>query len=230
MKRIAVLQSNYIPWKGYFDIINSVDEFVIYDKAQYTRRDWRNRNIIKSRYGPMWLTIPVKSKGKFTQAVCETEVDGESWAEIHFKKICHNYGSSLYFNKYRDIFRDLYLTVQKLKLLSQINKQFINVINATLGIKTKISDCSDYEYGGNKTEKLICICKEAGAEEYITGPNARTYLDTLKFEASGIRIDWMDYSGYPEYNQLHPPFNHNVSIIDLIFNEGPEAKSFMKSF
>lgn len=229
-KKIAILQSDYIPWKGYFDIINSVDEFIIYDEAQYTRRDWRNRNLIKTRNGLRWLTIPIKSKGRFSQKICETEIHGKSWAEQHYKTICHNYGAALHFGEYVGIFREVYQAGTKKQLLSEVNRQFIEVINNILGIKTKISYSSDYIYSGNRGEKILSICQQARAAEYITGPAARSYIDTRKFEESGIGIHWMDYSGYSEYRQLYPPFIHNVSIIDLVFNEGPGAKSYLKSF
>jgi hypothetical protein len=230
MKRIAILQSNYIPWKGYFDIINSVDEFVIYDDAQYTKRDWRNRNLIKTRNGLLWLTIPVKTKGRFNQNIYETEISGTNWTDKHFESIIYNYGSALYFENYKEMFLKAYRDSKSFRYLSEVNRLFIELINSILGIKTILSDSSDYIFHGNSNEKIIEICNQAGAEEYMTGSAAREYLDSGLLESSGIKTIWADYSGYPEYEQLYPPFQHNVSIIDLIFNKGEYANSYMKSF
>ena len=108
MKKVAILQSNYIPWKGYFDIINMVDEFILYDDMQYTRRDWRNRNQIKTVDGVKWLTIPVESKGKFFQKINETKVSSSKWAQEHWKAICLNYAKAPYFKTYEPLFADIY--------------------------------------------------------------------------------------------------------------------------
>src|SRR5687768_17987150 len=96
-KRIAIVQSNYIPWKGYFDLINSVDEFILFDSAQYTRRDWRNRNLVKTSAGPTWLTIPVATKGKFDQRICDTVVSERNWPQQHWKTIAHWYAKATHF-------------------------------------------------------------------------------------------------------------------------------------
>lgn len=230
VKRIAILQSNYIPWKGYFDIINSVDEFVIYDEAQYTRRDWRNRNLIKTRNGLIWLTIPVKTKSRFSQKICDTEINGNSWCDKHFDSIRHNYTNTKYFKEFAEIIMNAYHESKSLKYLSDVNKLFLDIILSILNIKTKISCSSEFNYSGNSTEKIISICRQAGASEYLTGQAAKSYLDEERVRKSGIRLLWMDYSGYPEYEQLYPPFEHRVSILDLIFNMGTEARNFMKSF
>ena len=230
MKRIAILQSDYIPWKGYFDIINSVDEFIIYDDVQYTRRDWRNRNLIKTRTGLLWLTIPVSTKGRYDQKISEAVVNGRNWADKHFDSICHNYRSAPYFKEYEGLFRDGYQKAKDCHLLSQINMVFLCLVNSILGIKTNIHSSSEFIVGGEKNERLIEICKQAGATEYLSGPAAKEYLDISLFKKNGIRVLWADYSGYPEYKQLYPPFDHNVSIVDLIFNTGANARSFMKSF
>jgi hypothetical protein len=230
LKKIAILQSNYIPWKGYFDIINSVDEFVIYDEVQYTKRDWRNRNLIKTPDGLRWLSIPVIVKGLFRQRICDTLIANESWAPRHFTSIYHNYCDTEYFGKYEELFRQAYKVARKLKFLSEVNKLYLELIMSILGISTKLVYSSDYKNSGNKSEKILDICRQTGAEEYLTGESARIYLDEKLFIQSGVIICWMDYTGYPEYHQLFPPFEHNVSIIDLIFNCGDEAKKYLKSF
>lgn len=230
MKRIAILQSNYIPWKGYFDIINSVDEFVIYDDVQFTRRDWRNRNIIKTKNGLKWLTIPVEVKGRYKQTIKETKVADKRWANKHWKTIKHNYSASPFFSNYCLKVEDSFTHAEDKDFLSDINLLFIKLINSMLGIDTVLSTSSDYHTSGDKTDRLISICRQAGANRYLTGPSAIEYIDQQRFEKKGIAVEWANYSDYPEYNQLYGPFEHYVSIIDLLFNTGKDAKFYLKSF
>jgi hypothetical protein len=229
-KKVAIVQSNYIPWKGYFDLINLVDEFILYDDVQYTRRDWRNRNKIKTPRGLRWLTVPVRTKGRYYQKVRETEVSDPGWGGRHWQSIVHNYSKAEYFDTYRDLFEELYLG-QNERFLSQINYRFLTAICQILGIRTKLSWSMDYDVAEeDKTERLVGLCKQAGATEYLSGPAAKAYMEEDLFKDEGIELRYMDYSGYPEYNQLFPPFKHSVSIIDLIFNEGPDAPRYMRSF
>jgi hypothetical protein len=230
MKKIAILQSNYIPWKGYFDIINSVDEFVIYDTAQYTRRDWRNRNIIKSCQGLKWLTIPVIVKGKYKQKINETRIANNNWAVKHLKTITHYYSATPYFSKYKTLLGETYTTAGKMVSLSEVNMLFIKLFNSLLGINTKITLSTDYLMDGTKTEKIISVCKQSGSMHYLSGPSAKGYIDEKLFIKEGIKLSWADYLDYPEYDQLNPPFEHRVSMLDLILNKGDKATNFMKSF
>lgn len=229
MKKVAILQSNYIPWKGYFDLINSVNEFVVYDDTQYTRRDWRNRNKIKTADGIKWLTIPVEAKGKYFQKINETIVSDKTWAKTHWRTISQSYSKAKFFQDYKNIFEDFYMNVQE-DHLSLINFRLIQLVSSILGIKTKITWSSSYELIEGQTEKLLSICQQSGANVYLSGPLAKGYFDETLAEKMGIKVEWMDYSGYPEYKQLYPPFEHGVTILDLIFNEGPNATTFMKSF
>lgn len=229
-KKIAILQSNYIPWKGYFDIINSVDEFVFYDDVQYTRRDWRNRNKIMTAKGLQWITIPVQVKGKYLQNIDETKIVNKKWATKHWSTLCHNYKKYRYFSEYEKYFEDLYNVCSSEIFLSRVNYIFIKAINDLLGIKTVLTWSSAYCAHGNPSEKLLDICKKANATTYLSGPAAKNYLDLSQFNKENIKVEWMDYSGYPEYKQMYTPFEHGVTILDLLFNEGPNAKMYMKSF
>src|SRR5258706_6885733 len=175
-KKVAILQSNYIPWKGYFDLINSVDEFILYDDMQYTRRDWRNRNTIKSQHGLIWLTIPVQAKGKYLQKIKDTMVRDNKWARDHWQSIIHSYSKAKYFSDYSDRIAELYLNHED-TFLSRINYRFIMAICRILNIDTTISWSMDYELIGDKTERLVALCKQAGATHYLSGPLARAYLD-----------------------------------------------------
>jgi len=228
-KRVAAVQSNYIPWRGYFDLINSVDEFILYDDMQYTIRDWRNRNIIKTVNGPLWLTIPVEVKGKYFQQIKDTVASDPGWSKKHWASITHSYSKAKCFLAHKQMFADLY-TASDERLLSQINHRFIVAICDFLGIKTTISWSMDYALAGDRTEKLVGLCKQAGATHYLSGPAAKSYMVEELFTREGISVSYMDYSGYPEYRQLYPPFESQVSILDLIFNEGPDARNYMKSF
>ena len=138
MRKVAIVQSNYIPWEGYFDLINSVDEFILFDDMQYTKRDWRNRNKIKTSQGLIWLTIPVQVKGKYFQAINDTEISDQTWNQVHWKSILNNYVNANYFSDYKEIFEDLYLNCNE-QFLSQINYRFLTRICDILGIKTQIS-------------------------------------------------------------------------------------------
>jgi hypothetical protein len=226
-KKILILQSNYIPWKGYFDLINSVDEFIIYDHVQYTKNDWRNRNKIKTPNGAQWLAIPVNHST--SMRIKDVKVVNNLWRKKHWNTLTGNYAKAKYFKEYKDRFELLYLKGAE-KYLSQINYIFLNEINEILNIKTTISWSWDYNLDGNKNEIIISLCKQTNADEYLSGPAAKDYIDENIFQENNIKITWMDYNNYPIYDQLYPPFEHGVSILDLIFNEGPNANKFMKSF
>jgi hypothetical protein len=224
---VAILQSNYIPWKGYFDLIARVDEFVLYDDVQYTRRDWRNRNRIKTAQGLMWLTIPVVVGGRYLQRIRDVEVSDSSWAEKHWRTIVHHYAAAPAASDYRSALEELYRTAPR-KWLTEINEHFLVGICGLLNIPTRFRRSSELDLAGDRSERLASICRQLGASRYVSGPAARAYLDPAPFQATGIQVDWADYSGYPEYRQLHPPFDHHVSIVDLLMNEGRNAGKFLK--
>lgn len=227
MKRVAILQSNYIPWKGYFDLMNRVDLFLVFDQVQYTKNDWRNRNRIKTQAGTQWLTIPVFHG--LDQKINETRVSTQSWRARHWKSLVQNYGSSAHFKTYKERFRALYLD-QDTELLSEINFSFMTEIATCLGIGTHLAWACDQGVPAGRTQRLVNLCLQAGATDYLSGPSATAYLEEDLFRKAGISVSYMEYTGYPEYSQLHPPFEHAVTILDLLFNEGPRSTHFMKSF
>ncbi|MEG1052866.1 MAG: WbqC family protein, partial [Janthinobacterium sp.] len=227
MKKIAILQSNYIPWKGYFDMIAAVDEFILYDDMQYTRRDWRNRNQIKTPQGVQWLTIPVQVKGKYHQTIRETEIVGTDWVQAHWKALAQNYRRAPHFAAVAAWLEPLYLARPN-NYLSPLNRRFIEAICTYLGIGTVISDSSDYTLIDGKSERLADLCRQAGGTHYLSGPAARDYIDDAVFDDAGIDLAWFDYAGYPEYAQLGGAFVHGVTILDLLFNCGKEAPRYMR--
>lgn len=226
-KRVAILQSNYIPWRGYFDIINSVDEFIVFDEMQYTRRDWRNRNKIKTPQGAQWLTIPVLVKNKYFQTIRETKIDGGAWAQAHWKSIQQNYSKAPYFGEYKKYFEEIYLNLNSEKL-SDVNMKFLAAICQILEIKTTIKQDVDYGVIEGKSERLLDLCQKSGATVYLSGPSAKDYLDTELFNNAGIGVEWFSYESYGSYAQLYPPFDPFVSAIDMIFNLGPDAKVVLR--
>lgn len=228
-RKIAILQSNYIPWKGYFDLINSADEFVLYDDMQYTKNDWRNRNKVITRQGVQWLTIPVRVKS-LTQKICDTKVSNHQWWKKHWKTISQSYSKAPYFKQYADLFESLYQSAGEMEMLSDINSIFIYGILRELGGNTIIKKSSDFDLLTGKSERLLGICEDVGASTYISGPAAQDYIDINLFQEAGISIEWMDYSSYPEYSQVFGGFYHGVSILDLLFNTGKKATAYMKSF
>lgn len=226
-KKIAILQSNYIPWKGYFDMIASVDEFVLYDDMQYTRRDWRNRNLIKTPEGVQWITVPVRVKGKYDQKIRETKLDGTGEISSHWKILAQNYRRAPHFNEIASWLEPLYFN-EPYTHLSQLNRRFIQAICDYLGINTVISNSWDYSLIGDKTERLVDLCTQAGGTEYISGPAAKGYIEEKVFNDQGLKLTWLNYSGYPVYPQRWGEFAHNVTILDLLFNCGENAPHYMK--
>ncbi len=226
-KKVAILQSNYIPWKGYFDMIAAVDEFIIYDDMQYTKRDWRNRNQIKTPQGVQWLTIPVQVKGKYFQSIRDTEVNGFEWAEQHWNKLELNYRKAPYYDEVSSWLKPLYFS-QQYSHITHINLAFIKAICNYLSITTTITHSWDYALNEGKTERLADLCTQAAATGYVSGPAAKDYIDESVFTDKCISLSWFDYTGYSEYSQLWGEFAHGVSILDLLFNCGKDSHRYMK--
>jgi len=227
MSRCAINQSNYIPWKGYFDLIGTVDHFIIYDSRQFTKNDWRNRNKIKTHNGPQWLSIPVKVP-TLHMPIDEAQIADPKWAKKHWASISQSYSRCEFFDAYKGFFEKFYDTVDE-TLLTRINESLIRGICEMLDIKTHIHRDTDFTLEGDRVMRLINLCKQLKADTYLSGPRAKDYMDEQLFLEHGIKVEWMDYSGYPEYTQRFEPFEHAVSVLDLLFNEGPNARNFMKS-
>ncbi len=225
MKTVVVLQSNYIPWKGYFDLIHEADLFIFYDDLQYTKNDWRNRNKLKTSKGTEWLTIPVGTNA--SRLICEVELKDTTWQLKHWKTIQQRYSKCPYFDHYRRFFEDIYLG-RKWTYLSELNQHLIRSIsNELLGLKTEFQDSRQYQLLGKKLDRLLELVGKSGAERYISGPAAKDYIDDSRFKKANIELIWKDYVGYPEYPQLYPPFEHGVSILDLLFNTGTNASYYI---
>jgi hypothetical protein len=224
--RIAIIQSCYIPWRGFFDLIGRCDEYVVYDRAQFVKRHWHNRNRIKTAAGCEWLTIPVISKGRYDQPIDAVEVS-ESWADKHWRAVELSYRRAQHFEAYAGTVRGWYERVAKERLLTEINLIFFVEIAKFLGIATRIVRDTVYPASGVKSERLLAIVSAAGADQYLSGPSAKAYLDEALFAEAGVSVEWMSYQGYRDYPQLYGEFEPAVSILDLIFNVGPEAPRYV---
>ena len=222
-KTVLITQSNYLPWKGYFHAIDKADEFIVLDEVQYTRRDWRNRNQVKTANGLQWLTIPVQVKGKYDQSIREVRVADQSWRRKHWRTLVSSYSRAPCFDAVSAGFETFYREHQQ-ETLSEINRYLIEHVCGLLGIDTRITQSSDYAHGDGRTGRLLDLCRQSGASVYLSGPAAKAYLDVERFNAEGIDVQWMDYSGYPPYPQLHGDFEHHVSIVDTLFHLGEDAR------
>lgn len=221
MTTVAVLQSNYIPWKGYFDIVHDADLFVFYDDLQFTKNDWRNRNRIKTAQGVRWLSIPVGTNAH--RLICDVRMEEDGWQRSHWDSLRQQYARAPYFKRYQSLLEDLYLG-RRWTRLSELNQHFIRLIaTEVLGVTTQFRDSREFELRGAKLDRLLDLIAQTGATRYVSGPAARDYIVPKRLAALGVELVWKDYSGYPEYPQPHPPFEHGVSILDLLFNAGPLA-------
>lgn len=225
-KRVGIIQSSYIPWRGYFDFINSVDVFVIYDDVQYSKGSWRNRNQLKTANGLIWLTVPVKYQ--LGIAIDQTEIATltKSWRESHQTLLKQHLGTAPFFQDAIDIWQAGVAGTPT--TISQLNIQLIQMICDYLGIKTPLVRSRDYALTGAKTERLIQLLQHLNATTYLSGPAAQDYLDETLFQAHGIGLEYKTYNYLP-YPQLWGDFVGTVTILDLIANTGPDAKHWLSS-
>ncbi|MDB0016198.1 WbqC family protein [Alphaproteobacteria bacterium] len=226
MKKIAITQSNFIPWRGYFKLIDKVDEFVIFDSAQYTRRDWRNRNKIKTNAGSHWLTVPIQNKGNYLTPINEMRVDGTSWKRKHLQTIQTYYKLSPFFDEVYSLLEASYDEAGN-DTLSVFNIDLINRISNYFGIDTKISLDNKLPLLDDKNMRLIEWCKILDADVYFSGKKAQDYIDLDKFENNNLKVKWFDYGDTATYKQLWGEFIPNLSVIDLMFNVGKKARAIL---
>jgi hypothetical protein len=224
--RVGIIQSCYIPWRGYFDFIKSVDLFIIFDDIQYTLRDWRNRNRIKTRSGLKWLTVPVIHISR-DQLIENTVIDyTQTWQRSHRNQFQDNYRHAPFNADAMTIFESAYNA--KDDTISRLNVRFIKIINEYLDIKTPMKMSSEFKVTGSKTSRLINLLSAVGAKTYLSGPSADDYLDKESFRYAGIRLEYKSYDYLP-YSQQWGVFAGNVSVLDLIANCGPESYKFIHS-
>ena len=226
--RIGIIQSCYVPWRGFFDFIDSVDLFVIFDDVRYPMgRSWRNRNQVKTAKGPKWITVPVVSEtrhGPIDRVVIADDVG--PWREEHLRSLHESLHASAFYHDALDIWeegvsaRDNYL--------SALNVRLIRLICDYLKINTPIAFARDFKATGAKTDRLIELCRKTGATCYLSGPTAKGYIDERSFLDAGIALEYKTYV-YPAYPQPGGAFMGSVSVLDLIANCGPDSRKFLKS-
>jgi WbqC-like protein family len=231
-KTLVILQSNYLPWKGYFDLMAAADEFIIYDEVQFTKNDWRNRNRIILNGKPHWLTIPVKTSGTLGQAIELTEVSVQNWSRIHLETIQQAYRRAAFYKVIFPVLEAAYAEVTQKERLSIINELFLKTLAGQLGIEVSLLRSSSIpRTKTDPTERLIEILTARKATHYISGPAAKAYLDQSHFEKAGIRLSFANYAGYPSYDQASDHFEHGVSVVDLLMRCGPTAsRQHLKAF
>lgn len=224
----VILQPSYIPWRGFFDLIHDADVFVFYDDVQYDKHGWRNRNRIKTAQGSQWLTIPVNAKGNVSEGTLlkDTRISWtQDWSKKHLGSIRQSYGKAPFFKDFFPLVESFYAS--RRELLVDLTIESTIALARALGIEhTRFVRSSELGVDGGKTERLVRIMQHVGATRYISGPSARDYIDPDVFAQGGVRLEYKVY-GYPEYEQLHPPYDPQVTILDLLFMKGPEAPAFI---
>jgi hypothetical protein len=226
--KCVILQPSYIPWRGYFHQIQKADVFVFYDDVQYDNHGWRNRNRVKGPNGAQWLTIPVNHKGSLTDHTLIKDVricSKTKWNSKHLRTLRQLYGKTPYFGTYLPLLEPFYQGPPS--LLSDFTIDLTVTLARELGVRdTRFCRSSELGVGGRKTERLVGIVKKVGANHYISGPSAKSYLEEEKLAAEGITLEYMVYD-YPPYPQLYPPFDPQVSVLDLLFMTGPRAPAYI---
>lgn len=228
MKRVAIVQSSYIPWRGAFAMIARADAFVFLDSVQFTRRDWRTRNRIETAQGPLWLTIPVKQKGNYLSPIDAMEIAEPGWATKHLRSIEGAYRRGAGFSSAIEAVRAAYEGVAEQPMLSGVNQHLTRALCAIMGITTPFLRDVDLLprerlEALDPTQRLVQLAAATGATHYISGPSAQAYLDEGAFAARGMVVEWMSYAGLPEYPQLWGAFEPAVSILDPLLTLGAEA-------
>jgi len=227
MMKVAIMQPTYLPWSGYFGLMNYVDIFVILDDVQFAKRSWQQRNQIKTNQGPKWLTLPIISKGLREQKINQTEIDcASNFHQSHRKAIEHNYSKSTFFDStYPEL---MPLINNQQKLLTELTIPIISLIKQYLEIRTKLVFSSQLSCSGKKADLLANICKKVDASLYISPPGSRDYLDSsTAFINNEIPIKYYTFE-HPFYRQLHGEFTPYMSVIDMIFNIGKDSISLIK--
>ena len=224
MTNVMIRQPGYMPNLGFFKKIQSCDIFVFLDDVQFVKDRFDNRNRIKSSDGITWITVPL-ARPVFGKKMNEVLISYETdWQNIHCNQIYENYKSAPFFFSYwSDIEKIL---TCKYKKLIELNFKLIEYFNHALDITTKTIKSSELAVTKTKTERLIEICSKLNATYYISGIGGKDYLNEKLFSNSGIKLIYENFI-HPTYRQLHGNFIDNLSIIDLLMNEGPKSKKII---
>lgn len=226
--KCVILQPSYIPWRGFFHQIQKADLFIFYDDVQYDKHGWRNRNKIKTANGSIWLTIPVLSGGNVVNQKAINQIQilkSENWRKKHLSSLQYSYAKAPFFKKYFPLIENLY--ENQTASLAEFTISTTIALSQILGIQnTKFEQSSNIPVQGQKTDRLLEILKNVGATHYISGPSAKDYIEDEKFQEANISLEYINYN-YSEYPQLYPPFDPQVSILDLLFMTGENAHKYI---
>lgn len=225
MSTVVILQPGYLPWLGFFDQMRRADVFVYYDDVQFDKHGWRNRNRIKGPSGAHFLSVPVRHSGRSGQSIAATEIDTtQPWARTHLRTIRQFYAKAPFLDPYAGQLEDI--LSQPWQLLIDLDLAVTDLFRRWLDIHTPMLLASELGIGGDKSGRLLEICRHLGADRYLSGAAARDYLDTALFAQAGIAIEWQDYR-HPAYPQLHGDFVSHLSALDLVLNLGPDSSRLL---
>jgi len=220
--RLAIHQPNFLPYIGYFHKMAAVDQFVLYDDVQFTKEGFINRNRIKTPTGAQWVTVPVLTKGRLEQKIMDVEImSNGNWRKKILGSIRQNYGRSAYFKVYYESFEEIIL--RQLSRLVDLNIALIEWVRTIVGIQTPMTRSSTIPgVTGSSTERIISICRKFGADSYYSGKGGANYQDQMFYDREGIQLV-MSHFPHPDYPQPWGVFEPRLSIIDLLFNVGPDS-------
>ena len=220
-------QPVYLPWLGLFHKIAIADAFVSFNQVQYQPKDWNNRNRIKAVTGPLWLSVPVLRKGYLTKNYSDIEINNDvQWRRKHWETLRMTYAKAPHFSRYAGYFEDVYR--RDWRTLVELNESMLSWFLRTLGIVVSVTSAADHTFQGEKSDLVLDMCAQLGADHYVFGAQGRDYADVDAFNAAGVDVLFQDYR-HPSYAQLHGPFIPNLSIVDLLFNCGEDSLGILMS-
>lgn len=220
--RVGIHQPMYLPWLGLFDRIYKCDVFVLLDNVPYSKNYFINRNKIKTANGWIWLTVPVLAKGSFGQLISDVRINNKvNWQKQHWKSIYYAYKKAPYFSRYAEFFEQVYQ--REWTYLVEFVEELLFYLLRVLGIATKVVKASNLNVEGNKEELILGICKAVHADEYLSGPDGKNYLNLELWHENNVKVTFHNYHHPPAYPQLHGEFLPQMSIIDLLFNCGENS-------
>ena len=220
-------QPVYLPWLGLLHKIAVADLYCYFDVVQYQTKDYNNRNKIKTHSGELWLSVPVESKNHFAKCVGDIRIVQNGWQRKHFKSIQHAYHRAAYFDAYISELEAILLQ-RSFEVLADLNFEILRFLLRCLGIETPIVKASDYAFQGTKSDLVLDMCRQLKADIYIFGAQGRDYAEEDKFLTASVKPCFQDYR-HPTYRQLHGEFIPYMSVIDLLFNEGPRSRDIVLS-
>ena len=213
-RTVAIHQPNYLPWIGYFQKIARSDVFVFLDDVEYSDRSWINRNRIKTPDGWTWLTVPVRGS---SGAIEDVQIAGDDWREEHRKSLQQNYGKASAFDEVRALFDETY--DRSWESLASLNVHLIRSIADRIGLECTFVRSSAIGVDATKTERIVRVCEELGADRYLSGTGARSYLERERFDRASITLEYQSFE-HPEYEQRFGEFIPELSIVDVLANVG----------